>query len=337
MIVLSILLVAIISFVSTIIVRKMALQKNQLDIPNERSSHISPTPRGAGIAIVIAFCVGILVLCLNDTVTSRVLFSLVLPGLIVAIIGRLDDLTLVTSAKWRLIGHFICAIAAVWLVGGLPALPLFESTIDFGVAGDITAVIYLVWMLNLFNFMDGIDLITGIQTLSTSVAIAVFLFMKSESDLWAVFAVLAAAVVGFLYFNLPPAKIFLGDVGSGFIGFTLGAISLVVAKDEPLIAWSTIILLGVFVTDATVTLLRRLISLERVYIAHRTHAYQHMSKKINRHLPISLSVGAINIFFLLPIAWLVAEAKLLPLVGVLLAYVPLAGAALLLGAGKKIN
>ena len=216
-----------------------------------------------------------------------------------------------------------------------PARP--NSTIDFGLAGDIAAVIYLVWMLNLFNFMDGIDLITGVQTVTTSAGMAMLLFVSTESDLWKVFVVLAASISGFLFFNLPPAKIFLGDVGSGFIGFTTAVISLVVAEDEPLVAWAMIILLGVFVTDATVTLLRRLLSREHVYVAHRTHAYQHLSKKLNRHLPVSLGVGAINLFFLFPIAWLVVESEIIPIFGLLISYVPLAIVAALLNAGKKVN
>ncbi|NBY61055.1 MAG: glycosyltransferase family 4 protein, partial [Actinobacteria bacterium] len=260
-----ILVIAATSFALTSVIRKLAIKNNHLDIPNERSSHTSPTPRGAGLAIVATFVFGLIALFVDDKISGRVLLTLTAPGLIVALIGRLDDLGRVTSAKWRLIGHFVSATLAVWLAGGLPALPLTESIIDFGVAGDIAAVIYLVWMLNLFNFMDGIDLITGTQTLTTCVAATVLLRVNTDSDLWMVVAVLAAAVFGFIYFNLPPAKIFLGDVGSGFIGFTIGAISLVVAKDEPLVAWAMIILLGVFVTDSTVTLLQRLFARERVY------------------------------------------------------------------------
>jgi Fuc2NAc and GlcNAc transferase len=185
--------------------------------------------------------------------------------------------------------------------------------------------------------MDGIDLITGVQTFTTSAGVAMLLLAGTESDLWKVFVVITASIWGFSFFNLPPAKIFLGDVGSGFIGFITAVISLVIAKDEPLVAWAMIILLGVFVTDATVTLFRRLLLREHVYVAHRTHAYQHLSKKLNRHLPVSLGVGAINIFFLLPIAWLVTESKIIPIFGVLIAYAPLVIVAALLNAGKKVN
>ena len=327
--------IAIIGFALTLLIQKRAIKNNQLDVPNERSSHSSPTPHGAGVAIVIAFVVGLLVLLLNDTISNRIFLTLALPGTVVAMIGRLDDLGRLTSAKWRLVGHFCVAILAVALADGLPTLPLAESAIDLGLAGDIAAVIYVVWLLNLFNFMDGIDLITAVQTVTTSTSVAILLVVKTESDLWYVVAVLGAAVIGFAFLNLPPAKIFLGDVGSGFIGFTIAAISILVAKDEPLVAWSLIIMLGVFVSDATVTLLRRIVARERVYIAHRTHAYQHLTTKMNRHLPVSLGVGAINIFWLLPIAWLVADGKLLPITGLLVAYIPLIILAVRLNAGRQ--
>ncbi len=329
--------VVIVGFTLTLLIRKSALKTNRLDVPNERSSHTSPTPRGAGLAVVVAFLLGLIALLVENSISDEVFLAVAIPGLAVAIIGWLDDRGHLTSAKWRLVGHFACASLAVWLVGGLPELPLANSTIDFGLVGDIAAVIYLVWMLNLFNFMDGIDLITGVQTVTTSVGVAMLLLISTESDLWKIFAVLAASIMGFLFFNLPPAKIFLGDVGSGFIGFTSAIISLVVAEDEPLIAWAMVILLAVFVTDATVTLLRRLLSREHVYVAHRTHAYQHLSKKLNSHLPVSLGVGAINLFFLLPIAWLVVESEIIPIIGLLVAYVPLALVAALLNAGKRVN
>lgn len=329
--------VVIVGFTLTLLIRKSALKTNRLDVPNERSSHTSPTPRGAGLAVVVAFLLGLIALLVENSISDEVFLAVAIPGLAVAIIGWLDDRGHLTSAKWRLVGHFACASLAVWLVGGLPELPLANSTIDFGLVGDIAAVIYLVWMLNLFNFMDGIDLITGVQTVTTSVGVAMLLLISTESDLWKIFAVLAASIVGFLFFNLPPAKIFLGDVGSGFIGFTTAVISIIVAKDEPLVAWAMVILLAVFVTDATVTLLRRLLSREHVYVAHRTHAYQHLSKKLNSHLPVSLGVGAINLFFLLPIAWLVVESEIIPIFGLLVTYVPLAIVAALLNAGKKVN
>jgi Fuc2NAc and GlcNAc transferase len=319
----------------TILIRKNAIQKNQLDIPNERSSHTAPTPRGAGVAVATVFIVGLLALRVAEKISDETFISIALPGFFVAIIGRLDDLGYLTSAKWRLVGHFLVAIVAVWLVGGLPSLPIANSSIDFGMAGNVLAVIYLVWMLNLFNFMDGIDLITGVETITASGATAIFLANKADGDFWLVPAILAATVLGFMFLNIPPAKIFLGDVGSGFIGFVIAVISLVTADENALIAWAMVILLAVFISDSTVTLLRRVIKREHLYVAHRTHAYQNLTKRVNKHLSVSLGVGAINLFWLLPIAWLVANENIVPIVGVTIAYIPVIALALFLKAGKQ--
>jgi Fuc2NAc and GlcNAc transferase len=319
----------------TILIRKNALQKNQLDIPNERSSHTAPTPRGAGVAVATVFIVGLFALRVAEKISDETFISIALPGFFVAIIGRLDDLGYLTSAKWRLVGHFFVAIVAVWLVGGLPSLPIANSSIDFGMAGNVLAVIYLVWMLNLFNFMDGIDLITGVETITASGATAIFLAIKADGDFWLVPAILAATILGFMFLNIPPAKIFLGDVGSGFIGFVIALISLVTADENALIAWAMVILLAVFISDSTVTLLRRVIMREHLYVAHRTHAYQNLTNRVNKHVSVSLGVGAINLFWLLPIAWLVANESVVPIVGVTIAYIPVIALALFLKAGKQ--
>ena len=325
----------VLTLMLTILIRKNALQKNQLDIPNERSSHTAPTPRGAGVAVATVFIVGLFALRVADKISDKTFISIALPSFFVAIIGRLDDLGYLTSAKWRLVGHFFVATVAVWLVGGLPSLPITNSSIDFGVVGNVLAVIYLVWMLNLFNFMDGIDLITGVETITASTAAAIFLAVKADGDFWFVPAILAATVLGFMFLNIPPAKIFLGDVGSGFIGFVIALISLVAADENALIAWAMVILLAVFISDSTVTLLRRIIKREHLYVAHRTHAYQNLTKRFNSHLSVSLGVGAINLFWLLPIAWLVANENVVPIVGVTIAYIPVIALALFLKAGKQ--
>jgi len=323
-----------ISFVLTHLVRKTAIKRNKFDIPNERSSHQNPTPRGGGVAVVAAFVFGLLALLIRGDIASESFYAIVLPGALVAAIGYLDDLGRVTAARLRLIGHFVAAVIAIYILDGLPPMPLFWATLDIGLIGNIIAVLFLVWMLNLFNFMDGIDSITGVEALTSCLILTIFLINKSETELWQVPALLCAAVIGFLYFNWPPARIFLGDIGSGFIGFTIGTISLVIARSQPLITWAVIILLGVFIVDATVTLIRRLIDKQRISTAHRSHAFQHLANSTDRHLKVSLSIAAVNIFWLTPIAWLVVDQRILPIIGVAIAYIPLLVLALYFKAGK---
>ena len=326
-----------ISFVLTHLVRKTAIKRNKFDIPNERSSHQNPTPRGGGVAVVAAFVFGLLALLIRGDIASESFYAIVLPGILVAAIGYLDDLGRVTAARLRLIGHFVAAVSAVYILDGLPPMPVFAETLDIGLVGNIIAVLFLVWMLNLFNFMDGIDSITGVEALTSCLILTIFLINKSETELWQVPALMCAAVIGFLYFNWPPARIFLGDIGSGFIGFTIGTISLVIARSQPLITWAVIILLGVFIVDATVTLIRRLIDKQRISTAHRSHAFQHLANSADRHLKVSLSIAAVNIFWLTPIAWLVVDQRILPIIGVVTAYIPLLVLAIYFKAGKTAS
>ncbi len=134
---------------------------------------------------------------------------------------------------------------------------------------------------------------------------------------------LSFAVAGFLYWNFPPAKIFMGDAGSGFLGVTLAIFSLQAAWASPSLIWVWVILMGVFIVDATFTLIRRLVRGDKVYEAHRSHAYQYASRKFGRHLPVTLTVGLINVVWLLPVALCVALLGLDGLLGVIIAYVPL--------------
>ena len=132
-----------------------------------------------------------------------------------------------------------------------------------------------------------------------------------------------AAVTGFLVWNFPPAKIFMGDAGSGFLGLMLGALALYSAHIEAVMLWVWLILLGIFIVDATFTLLRRLLRGEKVYEAHRSHAYQYASRQYGSHLSVTLSVLLINLFWLAPWSVAVALGAIGGAFGLIIAYVPI--------------
>lgn len=146
---------------------------------------------------------------------------------------------------------------------------------------------------------------------------------------------LAAAVGGFLFWNFPSARIFMGDAGSGFLGIILGALSLRAGWVDPTLFWGWLILLGVFIVDATWTLLRRLIRGDKVYEAHRSHAYQYASRAFGRHLPITMSVGGINLLWLLPWACAVVLGKVDGVLGLAISYAPIVALAIRFNAGKR--
>ncbi|AIL60624.1 MraY family glycosyltransferase [Pseudomonas alkylphenolica] len=325
-------LIGVLSFFLTAGLRLYALRRSLLDIPNIRSSHSVPTPRGGGVAIVVSFSVALVVMYAEAVLSTDAFWALAGAGLFVAGLGFLDDHGHV-PARWRLLGHFIAAAWAMACFGGAPAI-YFAGVSIGGVVVNLLMLFYLVWLLNLYNFMDGIDGIASIEALSVCFGAALMYWVSDVPGAIAPLLLLAVAVGGFLYWNFPPARIFMGDAGSGFLGITLGVFSLQAAWVQSSLFWGWVILLGVFVVDATVTLVRRMLLGERVYEAHRSHAYQYASRQYGKHLPITIAVTIINLFWLAPLALAVAMGKLDGGVGVLIAYLPLLLIALKFNAGK---
>jgi Fuc2NAc and GlcNAc transferase len=316
-----------VSLVVTSALRRYALARSIMDIPSARSSHSVPTPRGGGVAIVLGYLLAVLLMLLSGTVPPELAIAVLGAGGCVAVLGFFDDHGHV-AARWRLLGHFAGAFWVLFWLGGLPLLTLFGLQVDMGWLGYALGAFYLVWLLNLYNFMDGIDGIASVEAICVCVGGALVYWVcglvESHGPLGLTLPLLlAAAVAGFLVWNLPPAKIFMGDAGSGFLGIILGALSLQAAWAEPSLLWSWLILLGVFVVDATFTLLRRLLRGDKVYEAHRSHAYQYASRLHGRHLPVTLAVLAINVLWLMPIAFWVGLGGIDGAFGLLVAYAPL--------------
>jgi Fuc2NAc and GlcNAc transferase len=183
--------------------------------------------------------------------------------------------------------------------------------------------------------MDGIDGIAGIEALTvgaggTAIYWLVGLPLSGDAALP---ALLAAAALGFLVWNFPPARIFMGDAGSGFLGLILGAFSLQAALVRPVLLWCWLVLLGVFIVDATVTLIRRLLRRELLYKAHRSHAYQQASREFRTHRSVTIAVAAINVLWLFPWAVAIAIGRVDGVAGLVAAYIPLLALALRFRAG----
>lgn len=318
-----ILAVAGISCLLTFALRRYALANSLIDIPNARSSHTLPTPRGGGVAIVVVFLAALLLMPFIGDVPWGWAVALGGSGLLIAVVGFLDDHGHI-AARWRLLAHFSAAAWALfWLEGSL-VLQLPGLTIDIAWLVYTLAAFFLVWLLNLYNFMDGIDGIASIEAITTCLGGALIYWLLGHHEQIVVLLVLAAAVAGFLVWNFPPARIFMGDAGSGFLGLMMGVLTVTAAMVEPQLLWSWLILLGVFVLDATWTLVRRLARGDKVYEAHRSHAYQFASREVGAHRPVTLVVLGINILWLLPWACVVALGHIEGLLGLLIAYVPLA-------------
>ena len=316
------------------IVRRRALASGLLDIPNARSSHSLPTPRGGGISIVIVTFGGLASLWGFGVIDLSLFVALAGGGIAVAAVGFFDDRTPLTAGS-RLIVHIGAALWALAWLGGLPPLQFGATVFTFGWLGYVLGVLGIVWTLNLFNFMDGIDGLAASEAVFIGWAGAAAALLAGQRVLAAAALVFGAACGGFLGWNLPRAKIFMGDVGSGFLGYVVAVLALAAARDNPvgLLVW--LILGGFFFVDATVTFIRRICRGESPSEPHRSHAYQWLSRTWRSHGRVTGLALAINVLWLLP--WAMAASHHPTYAGwfVLVALTPLVVLALLAGSGRR--
>ena len=295
---------ALLSWLLASRVRLYALDR-LLDIPNERSSHSTPTPRGGGLAIAVTALGGVVVAAMLHWISWDLAIALSGGGAMIATVGWVDDHRDL-SALTRFAVQFISAAWAMFWLGGLPALSVGNSTVTLGLVGTILGVIGIVWAINLYNFVDGIDGLAAGEAISTGVIGGLILLAMNQTGLAMVALLIAAASAGFLPLNWAPAKLFMGDVGSGMLGYLFAVLAIASENSGamPLLLW--ILLLGAFVFDATVTLCRRVMHGERWYHAHHSHAYQRMVQAGRSHAQVSTTILLINLVLALlaVVAWL---------------------------------
>jgi Fuc2NAc and GlcNAc transferase len=260
---------ALIGLWLTGVVYRYAVAHAILDIPNVRSSHSAPTPRGGGIAIALIGCGAGLAAVALGWLRPTEAAGLVGGGALVAMVGWLDDRR-PRSPAFRALAQFI---AAIWLLGCAGQVPAMTGGV-FAIARLVGLTLVVVWSVNLFNFMDGIDGIAGGLGLVAATGGTALLLDAGLPGLALCSAAIAGSCAGFLRWNWSPAKIFMGDAGSNVLGFWFGGIAVLSQGSGGPDIGVWMLLGGCFVADATITLLRRLARGERWYEAHRTHAYQ---------------------------------------------------------------
>ena len=270
----TVLIPSLTSLIGTELVRRYALRTSMIDVPNERSSHTIPTPRGGGIAIAFSVIATLVVLTILFPEQRSSAFGILGGGLLVAAIGLLDD-RFNLSARSRLVVQFA---ASVWFLSwiGIGEIEFAGSELvgpGKFLIGALAAV-FLVWCTNLYNFMDGLDGFAGGQAVVASLAAAIICVMRQDALLSYLMLATAGAAAGFLVWNWPPAKIFMGDCGSGFLGFVFGATVLAGYRHGSIPLPAGLMLIIVFLSDSTLTLVRRIAAGEVWYQPHRTHAYQ---------------------------------------------------------------
>ena len=289
-----------------------------LDLPGERSSHRQPTPHGGGAALITALLLGMLCAVPWYGPWPQAYLVLAAAAFILMLIGVLDDLTGL-SVKSRLALYALCCL----LVAAALLQPLEVTVLQRGTL-VIAAALCLLWALNLYNFMDGIDGFAAIQCCLACSGAAILAWQGGAGAVYVLFCLLlAASHLGFLFWNWPPARLFMGDAGSVPTGFLLAALALLGAVQGQLSAACWLILLAVFITDASWTLVWRMVTGQPFTRPHRLHAYQRLSRHFRSHLAVDLMLLVTHALWLVPLA---LAAQLWPKFRtfmVILAYLPL--------------
>lgn len=279
-----------------------SLKRQLLDIPNERSSHDTPTPRGGGLVIVIVSLFSYLIYSL--VYGHRLIWGYLVGAALIALISWLDDVYSI-SFVWRFLVHSLAAALLLYDAGAWQNiyLPVFDTTISLGYLGAVISYGWIVWLTNAYNFMDGIDGISGVQAVTAGVGWMLIGYLIGFTNIYFYGGVLAFSSLGFLLHNWPPAKIFLGDVGSAFLGFSFAAMpflagSVHTGKAAPLPVFA-VLLVWFFVFDTMLTFFARLLKRRKVWEPHREHLYQKLIISGLSHRRVSLIYGLLSVMIVM--------------------------------------
>lgn len=277
-----------------------ARRRGLLDQPGARRSHLHPTPRGGGVGIVAAaLVVGIpALLWLPAAWPASTVSHVAVAVFAVAAVGWFDDHRPIPV--WpRIVVHVIAAL----LVAGAALMPAVHA--DGWMLWWLPVVaIALVGSINAHNFMDGIDGILGLQALFVLLAYALLAGFAGQAALAGAALAVASACIGFLLFNAPPARIFMGDVGSGTLGLLIGALAALLVQRRPAMLWPCLILPSAFLVDSGLTLARRVLAGQRWYAPHRQHLYQWLVRVNWSHARTDAAYVTWNLALVAPLAWL---------------------------------
>jgi Fuc2NAc and GlcNAc transferase len=296
-----------------------ARARHILDTPNERSSHSLATPSGGGLALMLAFIFGLLMAAWVYGAWNTSFVTLSVAALVLATLGFIDDLCGLSMRLRLLVYSLICVLVSIVLLQ-----PVLTEPVLSGLTLVLLASGAMLWSLNLYNFMDGIDGIAAMQAVLACCGAAWLSWVSVHDSSYLIFClVLAAAHGGFLVWNFPPARLFMGDAGSVPTGLLLAGLVILGMVQGQLNPFCWLVLLAIFVTDASWTLLWRMATGQRFTQPHRLHAYQRLSRHWNSHLKVDMLLLAISVLWLFPIALAVLAWPDHALFMVILAYLPL--------------
>ncbi|MGE3465981.1 MAG: glycosyltransferase family 4 protein [Pyrinomonadaceae bacterium] len=280
-----------VSFIGVSAYRRFGVRYNVLALPNERSSHTEPTPHGAGIVIVI-ICL-ITYIPISVFVTGTFSWGYFIGALLIALISFIDDLYPIRF-HWRLIVHAAAAILLIVDLDTWHGITMLGE-LKLGVFGYVLTFLWIVWMVNSYNFMDGIDGLAGLQAI---IAASGWLLLCRILDMHGIYffsVIIAASSAGFLMHNMSPRRIFMGDVGSAFLGYTFAALPLMgrtlASKSPDLLPIAAVLFVWFFLFDSVVTILKRAVRGEKIWLPHREHLFQLLVLSGFSHRQVTVMYG----------------------------------------------
>lgn len=283
------LLLFTLSYTLTYLIKNYAIKKSLVAQVTDRSSHTTPTPHGGGVAIALTWFIGISYLFFTNAIEYSLFFAL-LTGVVLSFVSYLDDLYEL-SAKLRILVQALVASFGLYFLGGFESLDFAFFSFENQFITNIFAFLLIIWFINLYNFLDGIDGYAGSE--AVFLGLAGFLLFNDAH-----FLVLLFSVLGFLVWNWHKAKIFMGDVGSTLLGYNIAIFTIYYANQEATNFWIWIILFSVFWFDATLTLYRRYKNGEKLSQAHKKHGYQRLVQSGYSHSRVTIYSIFINIIIL---------------------------------------
>ncbi len=280
-----------ITFLGVVLYRRWGISKHLFDVPNDRSLHSEPTPHGAGLVIVIV-CL-ITYIPISIYVSRDIVWGYFIGASMIALISFLDDIFSIRFSI-RLLVHGLAAVILIYDTGTWHGVTMLGG-LQLGNWGYLITFLWVVWMVNSYNFMDGIDGLAALQAVIAASGWIVLGFLLNMPALYLFSAIIASASLGFLVHNVSSSRIFMGDVGSAFLGFTFAALPLL-ARNMANFAWdllpiAAVLFVWFFLFDSVITLIRRAIRGEKIWIAHREHFFQRLVSSGLSHRQVTVIYG----------------------------------------------
>ena len=302
-----------------IIYKKIAVHYNILANPGYRTLHESPTPRGGGLIFSLVFVFSILIFGGVYELSNQIFYIFGVGGFIATLFGFIDDIKNIGPKTKLIIQLFLSALTIYWLdlgellpLGWIPSFMIIPFILFF-----------MVWIMNAYNFMDGIDGMAASGAIFISLTLAIVLFLTNGSvEVTDIFILIAIVVSGFILFNWPPATIFMGDAGSVFLGYIFGSLLLFTVLNNGISVWSWLTVSGYFFADTIVTQIMRVILVKKWYLAHRSHAYQNLTRITNSHFKVTGGVTLYNLVWIFPLTLWSALQPEMGFVAAILAITP---------------